>query len=986
MEIEEILLLGAFFSYFNINVFLKLSKTGSFIFRAIHIGSLFYEPVIFTLIFTIAIQFIKVPLEDKSSQGIWTLKEGRAVARNIHRAGMEYKRIINETKNDVFNKIKFCGVPYTPRDRGEPSRGSEKLRVLLDVMRAGGAEVKGTFIDLCAGAGGWSFVMDECGLSGTAISFWKQHAMHAQWAGPERVHCIQGDIGSIQPFTADWILSDGGEGLPNYDKEEQRHSNLLTKVVKWIERNPNSNFIIKVLSPTGMSVQRVLRRIQSITGKGALVRLDMSRLSTSEMYLVSLPKEDVEAKAYSCIRELIVKWLRAKDNPPERQQTAYRVKDPQWGEVYKFKGLDPLDSFDYVESISWFVRSHAVQKARNITGFLKEVCYFYSLARGSSGGPENAVMKSLLRPLYYAIPGFNAWKSTSTTPEATFRMVLEKVDKAPKEEHEHWELIRAAYDVFGDYMVRNGLKLRIQSPEQVYHAANPRGTMSHQEAKVRYKGGEVSFDSIKEYANAKDPASGKYIWLERLKDVIKSFERGKPILAIFETTGKKEKKQDFTRFKDRGSRLIWFLPATMRLFEQMVFGGLEELLSKVPFTVSGRPLYDYGEMLAALFKDDVAAVADDIAGWDTRISKSMQILECNLLTRLAKGAEHKKYIVWLYRLYSNACVAIDRHYPGETDAETAIFKCQGQVASGRRPTYAMNTITNIILTLVSVAKARGMDDDHALTWMRSKLNKGQTSDLSMLVSGDDKVVLMEKSKIVNFAQEAYKFMNDIGLIRKDIQLDTPSRIITNMEDIEFCSNNYTKVLYTIKGVKVPRWMPIRGLHEIFGKSKLLLSRAKDDETDIAWAKMQGLNLFVNYHHIPEVRALALTILSIVDIHVNLIGLSVGWSYQAKPWIQDGDALEILSSCLFGESTTIPHLRTFDKISRVKDLGQVSQTVRKRYCALKTKDRKAWYLHLASEINNMRDHLGKYCQWYQHMEPLKIAVQGPTDLTIRIDEE
>lgn len=964
-----------FFILANISNAKAISALRNRFLGVVLVALLLYQPIVFTLLYDFWFYFCPVnetKTSDKSFSGLWSLKEGRMVDPR-KQAGREYKMMINATNDNLFKKIKFYGVPVAPRDRDEPSRGSEKLRVLIQHMKSFGRPLKGTFVDLCAGAGGWSYVMDSFGMKGTAISFWKQHPAHAQWAGPSSVKTIQGDIGLLKPFRADWILCDGGEAQGNYDKEEQRHANLLNKVIKWLECNPSADFVIKVLSPTGKSVQAALLRIQQLTGKGKLVRLDISRLSTSEMYLVSTEKGDVFSDAYNCVREIIVRWRTAMDNPPDHVVFTHKVKEPQWEKVHDFPDLDPLEPFDYTESINQFAKSHKVHKPRNVTGFLKEICYFYSLARGSSGGPESQLIKALLAPLQYAIEGLSSWKSTSTTPEATFRMVLEKVDKPPKEEHQHWDLIRSAYRVLGDFMLEKGLRLRLQTNEEVYHASNPQGTMSQQEATIFHRGHEYKFPSIKEYADARVKGKKKkYIWAERLKDLLKSFQDGKPLLSVFETTGKKEKKQDFTRFKDKGSRLIWFLPATLRLFEQMVFGGLEGILAKVPFTVSGRPLYDYGEMLADIFVSGTAAVADDIAGWDTRISKGIQILECHLLCRLAKTREHKQYITWLYRLYSNACLAIDRMYPGEREAETAIFLCQGQVASGRRPTYAMNTLTNLILTMVSVGKSRGMNDAEILNWIRRKLRCGQTPDFSALVSGDDKVVVMEEEKVRTFAAKAHHFMNEIGLIRKDMQLDEDSKILTEIEDVEFCSNNYVRVSYHIGDEVVKRWMPIRGAHEIFGKAQLLLTKCKDEMTEMAWAKMQGLNLFVNYHHIPEVRALALTILSVVDTHVNLQGLSLGWTYQSKPWIQDGDALEILSKCLFGESTTIHRLKLNTPIRSVRSLGQVSQQMRKRYCGLKSKDRKAWYMHLGKSIHDMRNHFGTYDNWYHNMDPLNLV--------------
>lgn len=493
--------------------------------------------------------------------------------------------------------------------------------------------------------------------------------------------------------------------------------------------------------------------------------------------------------------------------------------------------------------------------------------------------------------------------------------------------------------------------------------------MGMQEATIAYQGTRHNFSSIKQYSEFK--IGKKYLWNILIDDILEDLERGKPTKAIFETTAKKEKKQDTSRHKDRGSRLIWFLPATWRLHEQRVFGGLEAILAKLPFTVSGKPLYDYGELIAGCFvPEKMGAVADDVAGWDTRVSKGLQMLECDLLMSMARGEEHKKHIRNLYRIYANPCLAVDRKMPTESEAETAVYTSQGQVASGRRPTYAMNTITNLILTLISVAKSRAMSDEEALKWMKSKMYKGQDDDFSAFFSGDDKVVMMRNDMIKIYAAKGYQFMNDLGMIRKDIPLHEDSRIIVDINNLEFCSNRYVSVNYRMEdGSVFNRWMPIRGVDEIFGKALMALKRAKDEKTEEAWARVQGMNLLVNYHHLPEARALGLSLMSMTDRRIMLKGLDEGWAYQAKPWMQDGDITEIISNCLFGSSTTIARCQLNSYVKRFTDLGQMSQTLRKTFCPIKKDVRRRWYDDMSTQIYAMRRADGCYDDWHKHMRPL-----------------
>lgn len=914
---------------------------------------------------------VEPPSRGPSSIGVWTLYPRGPNVHKLNKIGKEYKELVNDTPKPIFDRVKFYTVPFPPRDLQIPSRGYYKLKQIDDHMTSKGIIMKGTFIDLCAGAGGWShyLVKDRKMLHGTAVSYWTQYATHEQWKGPSEIRTITGDISRIRPFKADWIFCDGGESMRNADQEEARHANLLKGVYKWLDENRDSGFVIKVLQPTGPGVRRILKDIQKVTRKGALIRPELSRLSTSECYFVSLPISDVDQDAYSIMSTLIDKWKYALVDTPANVTVRYASKVPEWQTPPKLEGVDPLEAYDYSEVIKELVGSRVFHPPRGLTSFLKEHGFYLCASKGSQGGKENAYVSKLLAVVKDKIPGLRLWKPTSTTPEATFRVVQEKIDKAPVEEHQHWDLIQKTYALMKEYMREKGYKLRYLTNEEVTLDANPQGTMGMQEATMEHEGLKYNFSSIKDYSMLK--VGKKYLWNIKMESILRDLERGKPTKAIFETTAKKEKKQDTSRFKDRGSRLIWFLPATWRLHEQRVFGGLESILGRLPFTVSGRPLYDYGELIAECFAPGgMAAVADDVAGWDTRVSKGLQMLECDLLMSMAKDQEHKKYIRDLYRIYANPCLAVDRKMPTESEAETAVYTSQGQVASGRRPTYAMNTITNMLLTLISVTKSRNMSDEQALNWIRSKLYKGQDTDFSAFFSGDDKVVIMKMDKIRVYASKGYQFMNDLGMIRKDVALNDDSRVIVAVNDLEFCSNRYVEVNYRLNdGTVFRRWMPMRGADEIFGKAMMALKKAKNFETEEAWARVQGMNLLVNYHHLPEARALGLILMSVTNNRIMLMGLDEGWAYQSKPWMRDGDIVEIVSNCLFGDSTTIERCKIYRGVERINDLGQMSQTLRRTFCPMKKDVRRKWYKDMSALVHVMRKSTGTYDDWFVNMRPL-----------------
>lgn len=103
---------------------------------------------------------------------------------------------------------------------------------------------------------------------------------------------------------------------------------------------------------------------------------------------------------------------------------------------------------------------------------------------------------------------------------------------------------------------------------------------------------------------------------------------GKPSMGWVNTTGKKEKK----RTPRKGSRLISYYDVPVRIVEQMVFGELMDHLSRrenMPTVVGHMNPMDYFQLMAQEELDagrcvedgNSCFIADDIAGWDTRVRR-----------------------------------------------------------------------------------------------------------------------------------------------------------------------------------------------------------------------------------------------------------------------------------------------------------------------------------------------------------------------------
>lgn len=330
----------------------------------------------------------------------------------------------------------------------------------------------------------------------------------------------------------------------------------------------------------------------------------------------------------------------------------------------------------------------------------------------------------------------------------------------------------------------------------------------------------------------------------------------------------------------------------------------------------------------------------------------------------------KTDITNLYRLYANAHVMIARN-EGLSD-ETTIYKLRGQVASGRRTTYVMNTITNTIVSMCAAAYSYGISDDDFERWMLNCLFNGHTDNFGGKISGDDSVLIFGAKQAEMFSKNAHKFLNEIGLIRKGLELNEESHIISNMEDIEFCSNKFVKVKYGSN--RIERWMPVKPVEVIFGKACIMLDKPKDNQTAEAWARIQGLELLVYYHHIPEVKALALALLSCTSEKLSLESLSTGWKRLDKDCFKMTDLLEIIDKCLFGKSTTVKKFRG-NKEKVVKnwtDLGELDRQARSRLCSISDEFRQAWYKSIPLKIQELRKHNQDhfYKDWNNFMKEIK----------------
>lgn len=881
------------------------------------------------------------------------------------RLGLSFKNYINSLSQHDFTRLR--GNYAYNKAGGFISKGGIRLNEILENWVPKGK----TFVDLGAGRGGWSNQMYERGKLGTAVSFWSMHQAHEQWMGPGQIKTITADIRELKPFKVDIVLMDAGESNPDPRVEETRNLKLVQCAYEWIQAQEDPEFIVKVITPWSKPVREVLRRIQLETGKGTVVRLDSSSSTNSEMYFISRELGNIDELVSAHLSTAVGKARRA----IHENVGLVSSEVPSWSRTTAL--ADALKPFDITSSIRRFLKpSEQLRAPRNVTKFYKEIGFRKTEGSGSSSSIRNSITNALLRGIANNLTYFHNWQSTSTTPAATFRVFMDKVDKAPVEIHDFLGLMPVTYKMLAKKILRQTGRMKRLPPERFLPTLNRQGAMGYQERDLKW--GSKSISNIGEYID-----SG--IWVKRLENEKAKLRTGKSDMLIFNSTGKKEKKLNSMRGRAKGSRLIWFLPATMRILEAEVFGELEDKLKYLPYTVTGVPLYDYGETIAKLMRGR-SAICNDIAGFDTRISKSQQAISLEYFYKTLADQDLHEDMTNLFRIYTNPVIAIEREVLGE--AELAFLQGRGQVASGRRITYGGNTVDNIVVNLIATAYSQGVPCENYAKWLSEVLDYGSGGGVSDarsksfgsgprfagLFSGDDSILALGYQEAEMYAKKGHHVLNSIGWYRKDMQENEESRIVQEVSDIEFCSHNYTKVRMVGRHGEIQyRWMPVRDVEEIFAKSSLVLGKPKDRKTEQALARAHGLQLLVNYFHIPEVRAFALSLLSCTEVGLVLEGISKGYRHQVQPWLRPGGVVDIVNTCLFGESTT--H-RTEFRVETLQGLGYTEYEDRKRYfmpyaTARRSQDvRRTWYRGLRDTIHDLRE-VGDYEDWFSEMHILTL---------------
>lgn len=789
----------------------------------------------------------------------------------------KYKEKMKELDARGFAMFKMMGVRPVLKNKQKASRGYDKLKDLIYMTHV---NIKGNVLSVCCGRGGWeqayAYFPSVKKITAVTLGSGPGHEGHEDYTdkafpGKEKVRVVYSDARTYPETQHDTLLFDGGESSNNPSLEESRFYDLFHSAVMRQITPDTQSFVLKVLTPTSPMVIKALKEIQSITGKGALYRASQSRASTLELYFVSTEIADVETSVKMLLTRSFQRGLLNEQLHPRIYDLGYTFYREKINKK-PFKILEPINMTESITQLGPKLPEQGLEYNH------WESMGVYPIGKpGSTAQRYNKYALRVLARLIPSLEGFDHWKTTDTTPLGFQKVFHNKVDTPPRENHEYEKRLMLIYQGMASYFTGKGFRLNELTWAEVMEQANKQGAPASTD----------DVESVGEFL--KNPN-----WINIVQKTRKNLDEHKPINAIFNTIGKREKKKSGE--KQKGSRMVAFLPIPMRLLELKLFGNLLKLTKPDVnhFGVGGLGLHDLGMRINENWRE--YGVSDDIAGFDTRISLTTLSLENMFIKMLGGNMTHEN----MYRIYGHPLimVPIDSEYN-----RSELLRGRGQRMSGSNPTYSMNTLTRIAVGLLQLSVAMDIPEDQILDWTSKQMDKN-TSDMTGCVSGDDATFMANKT-VATSLSTTYAVLDEIGMPRKDIPRGVPTPLSKRIEDVDFCSHHYEKITFYDRdtGHTTERYMPTRDVDEIIAKSSIRVGGVNRDLDDMGWISAQGNNLLVNYAHLRTVRAVGFAYKAIA--HPNVLLNDTGGFIKPTPWMLPDDILEVTNKVLFGESTRYP---------------------------------------------------------------------------------
>lgn len=289
-------------------------------------------------------------------------------------------------------------------------------------------------------------------------------------------------------------------------------------------------------------------------------------------------------------------------------------------------------------------------------------------------------------------------------------------------------------------------------------------------------------------------------------------------MCVYNTMGKKEKKPTIAG-EPKGSRTIWYMWLGSRYLEYEALGFLNEdhwvARENFPGGVGGLGVNYFGYYLSEIASKGKFFVADDIAGWDTRISQADLADEEFFILNSIEDDYHRALAESVMKFaYQNIVALFPRtHSKFGSGTVMDVVSRSDQRGSGQVVTYALNTITNGKVQIGRTLESEGLLEAEPVV-IDKWLSRNMVEKLEgMVIAGDDVDVATNDT---NFAK-SLTYLNETGNIRKNIPIDSFSLVETIWERVEFCSHHFHP-LHLKDGRKII--VPCRHEHEIIGRSRV----------------------------------------------------------------------------------------------------------------------------------------------------------------------
>nr|DAZ87938.1 TPA_asm: hypothetical protein [Fluviflavili virus] len=707
-----------------------------------------------------------------------------------------------------------------------------------------------------------------------------------------RLKNVHDDYDKLLNEHYDVVLGDAGSSGVTLKKREEDSRRMHILVESLRRKNPETLFFYKNLVPYVLA-----------EGNVHYYRSPATRNSSFEVYCTNLPTPTTSTydnTTLGVMYQKMLEKLHGKRKNPILTRDIYDYEEPCGP---RNNLLEPINHKKQLRD--WEIRNTREIQVEDLQmdyRSVSEVGWVTTNPKNDSGDLYNRVIQKFTNPLLSLIPKLRDYHLTDVGTDGGYSMFKKKVDTPPVENHRHWNNISEAFKQIGGRIRRSGITIeRVQTEEAAKNIQMKKGKQYGETWQI-------------------NP-----LFLQEIDDMYETLCKAPEEVpySVVETMPKREKKKAKDG-KTSSSRLISFFPLKFRVLEQVVLGRfVDEAVRRdvVPESVGHViPTSYFQKMFDELQVsniDEPKCIADDIAGWDTRIARRMLEEESKFLEELTDDPVHKKAIHNLYRLYADHIITIKRNINGKTTMRF-LNQRKGRL-SGVVTTYSMNTFTNIALTRAHIADALKVSMTEVEAMIENK-------DIIMLISGDDKVVLANKN-IIKVLANSIDFWAETGFYRKDVEGNAPSQIY-DMEQVPFCS--HTPVV--IEVCRRRKVVADRPLDEIIGKARLSVGAFSDQSglAELAHAKAI-VNTLSQYLFRRDIRLLVSELHKVLPANLMPEAKTSKPKVLAKTWLEEMDILEAWKK-----------IYENDEIRSVADIGFTTQKYdQKMGSPIHTEGRRAW---------------------------------------------